>query len=727
MKKVYQFVLLPMTAAMLTACATPQDQRYKVSQSRIAGGESYQLTENAEPAAAELSGSEIPAKPRFTELKGLPRTELSELTLTDILQDFSDKDEQLLAVDAMPLEEFLHTVLGELLKTSYVIADGTPNLTKPVTLNLQKSVSSRQLFRLTNELLDSHNIAISKKDDVLFVHGKKPSEKANLTVSFGRSARDVPDFSGTIIHMVRFRYALTTGFEQTIRNMTDAAISTDQDQNAIYINGTREQIIRVLELVRMLDVPAARGQHVALLRLTYVPAADFSKKLTALMQAEGMPIDVDRIGRTNMALVTLEQIGAIALFAAESGYIERAKFWAEQIDQPAMTAEKSYFVFHPTYARAADLGESLSNILGGNFSSRRNRSRDTQSAMDAQSFGQSSGYQSGFGQNSSYGQNQPYGQSQGYVPNNLTGVYPAQDMSAGNSGFSGQLSTIDMTMSVDERSNSLVFHTTGKNYQSLLTMIKMLDVMPKQILLEATIAEVTLSGAFSMGVEFAINNGAFKAGTLGAFGTDKIGGLNIATVKNLDTFLLNLNASDGQVNVLSNPSLVVRDGVTANINVGTDIPTVGATTTDPINSNRQTTSVVYRKTGVQLSVTPTINAQGLVMMEIDQAISNSLEGSSASTGSPSIFERQLRTEIIAQSGQTVMLGGLISENNTDNESKVPVLGDLPLLGHLFKSQKKTKSKTELIILITPRVVDRPEHWIDIKQKLNEAFRNVSFE
>ncbi len=724
MRKVYQFALLPVAAALLTACATPHDTKYKVQQSKIAGGDLYKADENKEPDALSVANSVVPAKARFTELPGLSRGTQTGLSLTDLLQDFADNDEQQLSVDAMPVEEFVHTVLGELLGTSYVIADGTPNLTKPVTLNLQKSVSSRQLFRLTNELLSSHNIAISKKDDVLFVHGKSPAEKANLTVSFGRSARDVPDFSGTIIHMVRFRYALTTGFEQTIRNMTDAAISTDQDQNAIYINGTREQIIRVLELVRMLDVPAARGQHVALLRLTYVPAADFSKKLTSLMQAEGMPIDVDRVGRNNLALVTLEQIGAIAMFAAEPGYIERARFWAEQIDQPAMTAEKSYFVFHPTFARASDLGESLSNILGGNFSPRSNRSRDTQSSMNGQQNSQYSGYQPGYGQN----QNQGMNQNQGFSPNNLTGVYPGQNSGNSRSGLTGQLSNLDMSMSVDERSNSLVFHTTGKNYQSILTMVKMLDVMPKQILLEATIAEVTLSGAFSMGVEFAINNGAFKAGTLGAFGTDKIGGLNIATVQNLDSFLLNLNASDGQVNVLSNPSLVVRDGVTASINVGTDIPTVGSTTTDPLNtSTKQTTTVVYRKTGVQLSVTPTINAQGLVMMEIDQAISNSLEGSSASSGSPSIFERQLRTEIIAQSGQTVLLGGLISENNTENESKVPVLGDLPLIGNLFKSQKKTKSKTELIILITPRVVDRPEHWIDIKQKLNEAFRNVSFE
>jgi len=169
----------------------------------------------------------------------------------------------------------------------------------------------------------------------------------------------------------------------------------------------------------------------------------------------------------------------------------------------------------------------------------------------------------------------------------------------------------------------------------------------------------------------------------------------------------------------------VRDGVQANMSVGTDIPTIGTTTINPGTETRSTT-VEYRKTGVELSVTPTINAQGLVVLQIDQSISNTLEGSTAS-GSPSIFERSVNTEVLAQSGQTVMLAGLMSENTSKTNTKVPLLGDLPLLGWLFQGEKNSSTKTELIILITPRVIDQPEQWQNIRQKLDSGMQHLKLQ
>jgi general secretion pathway protein D len=179
------------------------------------------------------------------------------------------------------------------------------------------------------------------------------------------------------------------------------------------------------------------------------------------------------------------------------------------------------------------------------------------------------------------------------------------------------------------------------------------------------------------------------------------------------------------VNILSSPSLVVRDGVQANMSVGTDVPTIGSTTINP-GTETQSTTVEYRKTGVELSVTPTINAQGLVVLQIDQRISNTLEGSTVA-GSPSIFERAVTTEVLAQSGQTVMLAGLMSENTTRTKTKVPFLGDFPLIGALFRGEKDSTSKTELIIMITPRVIDQPEQWQSIRQKLDSGMKHLKLQ
>jgi general secretion pathway protein D len=162
----------------------------------------------------------------------------------------------------------------------------------------------------------------------------------------------------------------------------------------------------------------------------------------------------------------------------------------------------------------------------------------------------------------------------------------------------------------------------------------------------------------------------------------------------------------------------VRDGVTANITIGSDISVVGQTTTDPINGDRQTTSSEYRKTGVNVTVSPTINAQGIVIMEIDQKISNSVPDSSGASGNPDIFERSISTEVVAQSGQTIILGGLISENINQGDQKTPWLVSIPLLGNLFKAGSDTVTRTELVMLITPKVIDRTDQW----HELTESFK-----
>lgn len=283
----------------------------------------------------------------------------------------------------------------------------------------------------------------------------------------------------------------------------------------------------------------------------------------------------------------------------------------------------------------------------------------------------------------------------------------------------------DMRLVVDQRSNSLIFYSTGKRYQELQPIIRKLDVMPKQVMLEVVIAEVTLSGSFAKGVEYAIKSGPSGSKTE-SFSFNGESGFSYSVVGLDGSINFNLNQKDGLVNVLSRPTLLVRDGVAASISVGDDVPTVGSTTSDPINSDRETTNIQYRKTGINLSVTPTVNAQGTVIMSIDQNISNVAADGLTVGGSPSIFERQVTTEVVAGDGQTVMLGGLISENTSTNTNAIPGLGDIPLLGHLFRSDSDTKSKTELVILVTPKIVHNLNDWKRVQDSFIKGLENIKF-
>ena len=215
--------------------------------------------------------------------------------------------------------------------------------------------------------------------------------------------------------------------------------------------------------------------------------------------------------------------------------------------------------------------------------------------------------------------------------------------------------------------------------------------------------------------------------TQGAFGAASIGGIGLVVNGKEGPFSANALSSNSLVKVLSNPTLTVRDGVSAQINVGSDISVIGATTQDPINGERQTTTSEYRKTGVDVIVTPTVNAKGIVVMEVAQTISNSMPNSSGASGNPDIFERSLSTEVVARSGQTIMLGGLISEDYNNGESATPLLGRVPLIGNFFKSNSNGINRTELVMLITPSVIEDLSQWHGVLSEFQRGVRYLELE
>jgi general secretion pathway protein D len=280
-----------------------------------------------------------------------------------------------------------------------------------------------------------------------------------------------------------------------------------------------------------------------------------------------------------------------------------------------------------------------------------------------------------------------------------------------------------MSLVIDERANALIFYSSGNEYRQLLPLIKRLDVMPKQVILEVMIAEVKLTDEFKQGVSFSLTNQGTATPTGGFKFTQGATGLTYLLTGNNGNLNINLFQKNDNVNVLSRPSLLVRDGVTANITVGDKIPTVGETIVQ--ESGTTTTSIVYLNTGIKLQVKPTINARGTVIMEIDQEINNQATGSSAVSGNPILLERSIKTEVVAESGQTIILGGLISETRTINDTSVPFFSSIPLIGKLFDTTSDTGDKTELVVLVTPRVIESGNEWEEIKAKFLHKLQNIN--
>jgi general secretion pathway protein D len=601
----------------------------------------------------------------------------------DLASNFSDTEIVKATMDELPLKDFLHYIFGEILDISYILGEDLQKDTKPITLNIKENISKRKLFLLSEELLVQRNYVVRFDDGIYYIHklegGVGP--QGDLAYGYGKALEDVPNSSLDILQMVPLSFGLPTSFANSIRTLTKVQASPDFERNAILLQGKRRDIIRGLEFINLMDQPQYQGRHIGSYQTSFISVDELMSTLPKLLEQEGLIVNINGRKDGAISLVPLERMASLIIFASEASVVERVSYWANKLDRPAAGSEAQYFVYNPSYARAADLGESIANLIGG-------QSAQLSSSTSAQQQNES---QSGNG---------------GGIKSRIV---------ANSEG---------MNLVVDERSNSLIFKTTGTQYQNLLPLIKRLDVLPKQIMLEMIIAEVSLTDEFKQGVEFAFNSGRYGLSTEGSFIGDGFGGLSYFLQGAQGQLALNLFQTNSLVNIISRPSLVVRDGVRASISVGTDIPVVGSVTTDPVNGSTQ--SVEYRKTGVELQVTPTVNAQGYVIMTIQQKISNEVDsGGSTASGNPTLFERTLDTEVVAESGHTIVLGGLISENQSNKDTKVPFFGDIPLFGNLFKAKTRGGDKTELVLMVTPRIIESTEEWQEIKAQFSDELKKIT--
>lgn len=661
-------VYLSISAALiLSACSTLPTTPYPVGNSYLEG-DSSEKEQNAHYQNSLSNDDNAKPSISYQKLPSLKTDRLSDNSNIDLTLQFSDVEKVTIAADALPLNQFLHYVLGEVLEVSYVLDSSSKADQKGVTLNIRKPITKRKLFSLVDELLVDGGYQLYFKDDLFYVNKQDQKGASNAVFGFGRNISDIPRSSVDITQIVPLVFPLKSGFHLTIQKLANVKVGVDYDQNSVTLSGRRSEIVKAMEFIHLVDAPLFQNRQVSLYKSTFVSSDELAANLQAVLNNEGITVKGDKPSGNAVTILPIERISSIILFANDYSLLQRAGFWLKKLDQPSMIEEEQYFTYIPQFARANDIAESLEPLLSGSNANKKEAANSTVGDTSAKTVGK-----------------------------------PNAALAIGNS---------KIKLVVDVRSNALIVQTTGLEYQRLLPLIKRMDVMPKQVMLEVMIAEVTLTDIFKQGVEFAFNSGDLSLGTKGGFGVEKFGGLAFGLKGASGEILANFLETNSHVNVLSRPSVVVRDGASASMNVGTDIPVIGETTSDP-DGERQTTSIQYRKTGVQLTVTPTVNSQGVVIMEINQSISNQAKTETVSD-SPAIFERMINTEVVADSGQAVILGGLISENSSYSEGKVPFLGSLPVLGGLFRSNNDEVIKTELIVMVTPRIIEASNEWDDIK-------------
>ena len=684
MNKTIRYFMITVLATSMLGCATKQDKK-QLPSSYLSGGSVEKEESDKVVGAQEV----LRTKTNFNSIETIDRGEVS-FSSNQLSKSFSQKKLFQISAKDMQLQDFLHYVLGELINVNYLITPSIKSVNSPVTLNIGNEITEQRLFELTEEVLSERGIAITLAKDVYLVAKLEPNSKNSTRVGVGRDAFSVPSSNGTILQIVPILYGVKTTLKRTIEELTDVQITIDVKQSTLFVRGNNKSIIRALELIQLLDSPAIRGRQIGMVELAFVDVDLYLQQMSLLLENEGIPNSIGSPGNDNLVFVPLPQIGTVAIFSATQKLLERVRFWSKTLDKPSQGDVKQYYIYHPKYARASDIGDSLTPLLNASAASIKSTSRAQENRVDTNSQG--------------------------------SGQLKTTNRNAGASNER-------MTLVVDERSNALIFFSTGTDYKNILSLIQKLDVLPQQVLLEVVIAEVNLVDDFKFGVEWAMTRGDVSAGTSEAFSVGEIGGLNLLSLGASGDFIkANFFDQNQNINILSRPSLLVRDGVSASIEIGAEISVIGSTT-DNLNSGTgvQTTSSEYISTGIAINVTPTVNAQGIVIMAITQSLSNTVPNSSGAGGNPSIFKRNLSTEVLAESGQTIILAGLIDERDSETDTKVPFLGDLPFIGNIFKSKGNNKTKTELVLMITPKVISRTEQWTDIMSSFKSTLVDIELE
>ncbi|WP_076416919.1 secretin N-terminal domain-containing protein [Colwellia sp. UCD-KL20] len=549
--------------------------------------------------------------------------------------------------DQLSIKEFSHKVFNELLNINYVLAPELASSKTNLTLNISTPISRTEFYTSVNETLTQNKINTYRKGDILYLaKSSGDNKKNNIALGIGVNDDDVPDISGQITHIVPYTYSESRNISSIMHKLATAKVTINSAQKLIILEGEREEIIRALKIINMLDVPRAFGRKIRLFEFAHMTPEDAIDQITSLLQEDGFSINAPG----DISFVPMARINSFVAYAASEEVINRISYWANKLDVPLAGDQKQYFVYKPKYAKAEEMKSALSGLLSGS----------------SKTSNQSSGSQ-------------------------------IKQIGVDSSNSSS------MQFNLDKQQNALIFNTTPIEYKKILSLLEKIDVLPGQVILDVTILEVTLKDDMKSGIDWLYNNATSLPN---ATKVDFLSSGSIAGFFTSGDWQSNFNWSEEQddARVISRPYLIVRDGESASITSGDQIPIITQVVEDTGNTGSVSNSVQYRSTGVNVSLTPTINSNGVISLSVAMSVSSSKASANTQVQTPTITNRAITTEIIARNGQTVALGGLIQENKNAIDNGVPVLGSLPILGKLFSSTTDTFTRTELVMLITTKIV-----------------------
>ncbi len=588
-------------------------------------------------------------------------------------------------------------VVSEITGKTLIVEDGIQG---NVTIYSENSLSPGQVFELFKSVLELNDLAITQVGDFYKIIRSEKARERYLAVD-SRLGSVTDDL---VTQIVKLRYVKGKDVKAALESLTGSEIVLypDDDGNTLIITDLASNVRKLQEIIAEMDVSQYADHYYV--QIFPIEHADLSELILDLNQILALPGAAGALDQTTPVeqqqtpetqgqaadsgetspiqslvppgtatrLYAIERLNALMVSSNNPDVINLVQKWIRILDKPpAGTAmsegeetdtDRKNYVYPVRYSKAGELATILLEVYG-------DVGQPTQQAQEGQA---------------------PDAQTTG----------------------------IDEQPPVfieDASTNSLIIRATQQQYAQILSLLDKLDQRPSQVLIDVIIAEVSLSDNDIFGVqgmlqgqdqltvsgETNVFTGAIETAFDGISGDTGFSYMLNAPGR----FLLQLKAlaSEGRVKVLSDPHILVQNNQTANINIGDNIPITTTTGT----GDTATTSVEYKSTGIILEVTPQINLEGDVVMDIKQEVSSPGTRESGAVAPP-INETRATTRLITQDGQPLVIGGLISSKASTSKQGVPLLQEIPLLGRLFRYNETQNTRKELVILVLPRIIRTPE-------------------
>lgn len=591
------------------------------------------------------------------------------------------------------IREVVGVVLGDILKQTYIVEPGVEG---EVTINSSKPIPRDSLIPTLESLLQTQG-AVLYMDET---GGYRVAARSNLK---GRGF--MPSTSGKIkpgynIQVVPLRYIPVAEMQKILEPLAspDAFVRVDTNRNLLVLAGTSSELSNLLATIRTFDVDVLQGMSVGLYKIKNVEADVVAKNLDALFGESGNSPMAGMV-----KIMPIEHMNSIMIISASPEYLKEMKSWVDRFDKTGPVAGQQLYVYKVQNGNAEHLAEMLSQIFSGKGSSRKKKGTLPSSlapGLQPATVGD--------------GESAP-----------STAAKPAT-MLGGSGGSDGVTIDPDAEVKIvaDKTNNSLMILSSDAMYKQIQEALKRIDIMPMQVQVEATIMEVTLNESMEHGLQWYFRNNGNTFGGLGvgSLGSSVPGGFSFSLSggNNGIEGVLSALARESDVKVISSPSVLVLDNQTAEIRVGDQQPIfTGSSSQDGV----LTQSVQYKDTGVSLTVTPRVNSNGLVQMEVNQDITD-VGDEDTVTGNRSFLQRRIKSSIAVQSGETIVLGGLIRENKSESDAGVPVLKDLPVVGKAFKNYSRSGKRTELLVLITPTAIKDQSGLAKTGQEMRDRMKRL---